>query len=96
MATENDDIIIDNTGEDMVADGDDMVDDGTLSDCFIIFKLNKGEMKNDPLLGPDLVKLTNAHNGSGKMKQELQLALEMDGKEAKSLKVVDGNIDFEI
>lgn len=96
MATDKDDILIDGNYEDIVVNGDDAVDDGELCDCYIIVRLNKGEVKSDPMLGPEIIKLMNAHNGSGKMKQQIGLALEMDGKEAGKLAIKDGNIDFSI
>jgi hypothetical protein len=96
MATVNDDILLDEDGDDLVRDGDWAVGDGTLDDCWIIFGLNKGTVKSDPLLGPNLQLMINAPTVPTTIKQALDLALEMDGKTPKKLDIVNGHIDFEI
>ncbi|MBL7902954.1 MAG: hypothetical protein JNK73_13235 [Bacteroidia bacterium] len=94
MALETNDIVLDADGEDLVKDGDFVVDDGKLDDCWIIFKLNKGGLKSDPILGPNLVTMMNGTTSN--MKSVLKLNLERDGKEVKKLEINEGNIDFEI
>jgi hypothetical protein len=96
MATENDDIILDQDGEDLVDNGDFVVDDGKLDDCLIILKTNKGEVKSDPMLGPNLIKMMNANVTTTDLKQEILLNLKMDSKEPKKLDIKDGNIDLSI
>lgn len=96
MATDNDDILLDDTGDDLVVDGDFAVGDGRLDDCLILFSLNKGEIKDEPFLGPNAVRLMNNHRGGMILRKELSIALRMDSKEYKKLEVVNGNIDFEL
>ena len=96
MATDNNDILIDADGDDIVKDGDVDIGDGTIDDCLIIFRTNKGDVKSDPLLGPNIIRMINAAQTPTEMKQELMLNLRMDAKEPKKLNIKDGNIDFEI
>ena len=96
MAKDSDDILIDDSGDEAVKDGDFNIDDGTLDDCYIIFRLNKGAWKSDVLIGPNLQLMINAALPKTDIKQEIAISLLRDGKEAKSLDIVDGNIEFEI
>ena len=96
MAKDNDDILLDSDGDESVADGDFAIGDGTLDDCYIIFKLNKGQWKSDVLIGANLQIMINAAKPKTDMKQQIAISLLRDGKEAKRLDIVNGNIDFEI
>lgn len=96
MATDNNDILLDDDGEDKVKDGDFAVGDGTIDDCFIIFRLNKGMLKGNVMMGPNLQLMINDNKPPTKIKQEMSLSLEMDGKTAKKLDIVNGVLDFEI
>lgn len=96
MATDNEDILLDDDGDDLVSGGDFVVADGKLDDCYIIFQLNKGALKGTPLMGPNLQLMINDSKPPTAIKQACDLSLQMDGKSAKSLEVVDGKIAFEI
>ncbi|HXU28018.1 MAG TPA: hypothetical protein VN698_12380 [Bacteroidia bacterium] len=92
----NVDILRDAAGDDLIRDGDFAIGDGTLDDCLIIFKLNKGALKSDPILGPELQKMINSKMSPTQIKQILLLNLKRDNKTPKTLNVVNGNIKLEM
>ena len=96
MATDNDDILIDNNGDEIIKNGDFAIGDGSLDDCFIIFKLNTGVLKSDPILGPNLITMMNKQGAQQEMKQALKLHLNRDKKTYKKLDIKDGKIVFEL
>lgn len=96
MVTDNNDILLDGDGDDQIGDGDFITGDGRLDDCGIIFRLNTGALKSDPVLAPNLITLINSKGGSGEIKKALRIHLERDSKLYKKLEVVNGVIDFEI
>lgn len=96
MATANYDILMTDDGDDLIEGGDFAVGDGTLDDCVCIFKLNSGSLKMDPVLGPNLVLMTNKNISAGDIKRELGLHLERDNKRYKSLSIKDGKIGIEL
>ena len=97
MATDNNnDILLDDDGDDAAEAGDFKIGDGTLDDCYTIFKLNSNALKYDPILAPNLIMMLNNKSSSLDIKQSLALALGRDNKKYKVLNVVNGVIDFEI
>lgn len=96
MATDNDDILLDSDGDDSIKNGDFELGDGTEDDCVIILKLNRGALKSDPLLGPNLVTMMNKKYGSSDIIQAVRIALERDAKRPKKLNVISGNINLEL
>jgi len=92
------DILLDNNGDEVIANGDFVLGDGQLDDCKIIFKLTTGSFKNDPILGPNLQKMINSTNvGVSEMKKALKLHLRRDGKEPTKLDITPtGEIKFEL
>lgn len=73
LLDENDDLLFDANGELVLGDCD-------LQEVGIIARINKGEVKSDPLLGPNLIELINANGGATAVKQRMKIALARDGK----------------
>ncbi|MBK5213357.1 MAG: hypothetical protein JJE55_06830 [Flavobacteriaceae bacterium] len=73
LLDENDDLLFDANGELVLGDCD-------LQEVGIIARINKGEVKSDPLLGPNLIELINANGGEAEVKQRMKIALARDGK----------------
>jgi hypothetical protein len=94
MIFENTDILLDENGDDLIKNGDYAVGDGVQDDCVIILKLNKGALKSDPLLGPNLVSMTNGKNTKSDMEQAVRISLERDGKRPTKVVLVDGKIQI--
>ena len=89
MATDNYDILLDDDGDDSIKNGDFEIGDGTEDDCVIILKLNRGTLKSDLLLGPNLTSMMNQKNGLSDLKQAIRIHLERDGKRAKNITITD-------
>ena len=97
MATGNTiDVLLDADFEDKIQNGDFAVGDGTLDDCLIIFKLNKGGLKSNVLIGPELQNMLNNTLSPSQIQQVLLLNLKMDGKVPKTLTVVNGQIKMKM
>lgn len=73
LLNENDDLLFDANGELVLGESD-------LQEVGIIARINKGEVKSDPLLGPNLIELINANGGAAEVKQRMKIALARDGK----------------
>lgn len=96
MVTDNIDVLLDDDGDDSFGNGDFQVGDGRVDDCAIIFRLNTGSLKSDPILAPNLIQMINRKNGSVEIEKALRINLERDNKRYKTLSVKNGEIDFEI
>lgn len=88
----NYDILLDEDGDDKVVNGDFAVGDGYEDDCLIICQLNKGVLKSEPMLGPNLILMINANKAPTEIKQDLRLALSSDGKDPQIVDIKEGNI----
>ena len=93
---DNVDILLDADGAFRVENGDFVIGDGTIDDCFIIMKLNTGALKSDPVLGINLIRMINSKQSTSEMKQTIQLHMARDNKNFKKLDIINGNIDFEL
>lgn len=96
MAKHNIDVLLDTDGDDLVRAGDFAIGDCIADDCLIIFKLNTGALKSDPLLAPNLIKLINDNSGSSSIQKALRINLQRDNKIFKRLNVNNGIIDFKL
>tara|TARA_R100001369_G_scaffold89325_1_gene126839 strand:- start:176 stop:478 length:303 start_codon:yes stop_codon:yes gene_type:complete len=74
----NDDVLFDDNGELILGET-------TLQEVGIIARLNKGDLKSDPLLGPNLIELINSNAPKSEIRQRLRLHLERDGKSLDDL-----------
>lgn len=74
LLDENDDLLFDSNGELVIGESD-------LQEVGIIARINKGEVKSDPLLGPNLIELIHANANQNEFKQRMKIALARDGKD---------------
>lgn len=74
LLDENDDLLFDSNGELVLGDCD-------LQEVGIIARINKGEVKSDPLLGPNLIELIHDNANKNELKQRMKIALARDGKD---------------
>ena len=81
LLDENDDIQFDTNGELVIGES-------TLQDVGIIARLNKGDLKSDPLLGPNLIELIHSNASRDEIVQRLRLHLERDGKNYEDLEAL--------
>ncbi len=81
MANRYKDILLDdNTGDLAIKGGDLFVGDSLDQEVGLILRLNQGELKSDPLLGPNLTSLLKGSDNE-RIKRKIKLNLELDGKQ---------------
>ena len=69
----------------MIRNGDFAVGESTLQEVGIILRMNPGELKSDPVLGPALVRYIKGRDDD-KIRQMARLHIERDGKNYEELK----------
>lgn len=75
------DLLLDETDDiQFDVNGELIYGDTTLQEVGLIARINKGELRNDPLLGPNLIELIKANGSKAEIKQRLKLHLERDEK----------------
>ena len=77
LHTEEDDLLIRN--------GDFAVGESEMQEVGIILRLNPGELKSDPVLGPALLRFIRGRDDA-RIRQLARLHLERDGKNYEQLK----------
>ena len=76
------------TNEDdlMIRNGDFVVGESQLQEVGILLRLNPGEIKNDPVLGPALIRFIKSDTPVDVIRQQARLHLERDGKNYEEIK----------
>lgn len=80
------DILLDNEDNVRIENGDFVVGECIDQEVSIILRLHKGELKEDPVLGCDLIRLINSNITETELKQIIKLQLARDGKSYDELK----------
>ncbi len=89
MAEIQKDIMLDDDNDLLILDGDFVIDESFEQDIRLILGLvSKGDLKSDPILSPELIRLINSKEGDSTIIQKVRLNLERDNKQV-------GNITFE-
>lgn len=70
----------------MIANGDFVTGESTMQEVGIILRLNPGELKSDPVLGPALIRFIKSDADADVVKQAARLHLERDGKNYDDIK----------
>jgi hypothetical protein len=66
--------------DDLLLNGDLVIGESFVQEVGIIVRLNQGELKSDPLLGPNLITMTNGKVSALEVKTKLKVHLERDNK----------------
>lgn len=74
----NDDLLIEN--------GDFVIGESLTQEVGIILRLNQGQLKSDPLLGPNLVRLINSKASTQDIQTMVKTHLARDGKDYEQVK----------
>ena len=74
------DILLDGNDDLLFKDGELVIGESLTQEVGIIVRLNQGELKEDPLLGPNLITLINSNASKAKIKQKVKIHLARDGK----------------
>lgn len=82
----NKDILLNDDDDLLIANGDFVIAESEMQEVGIILRLAKGELKNDPILGANLIQLMHAESNNNEMLQRAKLNLKRDGKDWRELK----------
>jgi len=85
MADEKD-ILLDSNDDLIFKDGDFAIGESLMQDVGIILRLNQGDLKSDPLLGPSLIQLEKTIEDADEFKERVKIHLKRDGKNYNKLK----------
>ena len=80
------DILLDNNDDLLIQNGDFVIEDSKWQEVGIIIRLNQGELKSDPVLGPSLIKKMKSNNSNLEIEEALRLHLKRDNKNYDELK----------
>ena len=80
------DILLDDQDRLRIENGDFVIGESTDQEVSLILRMNKGELKEDPLVGCDLIRLINSNTSETELKQIIRLQLARDGKSYNELK----------
>ncbi|MGB1307537.1 MAG: hypothetical protein ACPG6B_01405 [Oceanihabitans sp.] len=80
------DFLLDANDDILIANGDFVLGDSLTQDVGIILRLNQGELKSDPLLGPNLIRHINSNIDEVDLQTVVKLHLQRDGKDYEEIK----------
>lgn len=80
------DILLGENDDVQILNGDFVVGESLDQEVGLILRLNKGELKEDPIMGCDLIRLINSNITQPELKQIIKLQLARDGKSYDELK----------
>lgn len=82
----HEDLLLDDTDELLIRDGDLVIGESATQEVGIILRLNQGELKSDPLIGANLIRLINSNVAEAELRRQVKLHLERDGKNYNEIK----------
>lgn len=74
------DILLDSNDDLLIVNGDFAIGESTDQEVGILLRLNPGELKEDPLLGPGLIRLIQSQASEADIKRLVKVHLARDGK----------------
>lgn len=80
------DILLDENGDLLIVNGDLVISDSLTQEVAILLQLNKGELKEDPVLGTDLMKRLHGNISKAELQQILKIQFARDNKDFNELK----------
>lgn len=80
------DILLDVSDNLRIENGDFVIGDSVDQEVSLILRMHKGELKEDPLVGCDLITLLKSNVTNVELKQLIKLQLARDGKSYDELK----------
>lgn len=84
--TEEKDILMDSEDDLIFKDGDFAIGKSLTQEVGIILRLNQGDLKSDPLLGPNLIQLEKGVEDANEFKERVKIHMGRDGKNYNELK----------
>ena len=80
------DILLDDNGDLLISGGDFVIGESLDQEVAAILQMNKGDLKEFPVLGPNLVQLINSNTSAIELKQIIKTEFKRDGKSYQELK----------
>ncbi|WP_026725553.1 hypothetical protein [Flavobacterium sasangense] len=80
------DILLDDSDDLNIVNGDFVIGESTLQEVGIILRLNSGELRNDPVLAPNLIQLVNSASNDQEFEERVRLFLRRDNKNYEDIK----------
>lgn len=80
------DVLLDANNDLRIENGDFVIGDSLDQEVAALLQLRQGELKEDPLLGPDLFRLIHTNATEAELKQAVKMHLARDGKDYEDLK----------
>jgi len=80
------DILLDDSDDLNIVNGDFVIGESTLQEVGIILRLNSGELRNDPVLAPNLIQLVNSASKDQEFEERVRLFLRRDNKNYEDIK----------
>lgn len=84
--TFDNDILLNQENDIDIINGDLVIGESLLQEVAIIAQLNSGELKSDPILGPNLIQFNKSNAKRNEIEQRLRIHLARDGKEYNEIK----------
>ena len=82
------DIMLGEDGDLLIRNGDFVIGDSLTQEVSRILKMNKGELKSDPLLGCNMIELINSEASQTSIETVVKLNLKRDRKNYNDVKKV--------
>ncbi|HRY33391.1 MAG TPA: hypothetical protein P5531_10530 [Bacteroidales bacterium] len=86
------DFLLSDTGDVAVVKGDLVIAETFDQEVTLILQSYKGEFKQSPLLGPNLIRRIKSKSDSLSLKREVAISMEMDNKSLESLSIEDSSV----
>ena len=80
------DILLNSENDIDIVNGDLVIGESLLQEVAIITQLNSGELKSDPVLGPNLIQFNKSNAKRTEIDQRLRVHLARDGKDFNEIK----------
>lgn len=80
------DILLDNNGELLIRNGDFVIGESEMQEVGLLLELNQGGLKEDPILGPNLVTVIRGSQKEERVKRSVKTHLARDNKDYESIK----------
>jgi hypothetical protein len=82
----NFDFMLDNNDDLQIVNGDFVIGESILQEVGIIIRLNSGDLKSDPVLGPNLIQLINSKEDPQEFEERVRIHLARDNKNYEDIK----------
>ena len=80
------DILLDENGDLAIVNGDFVLGNSVDQEVEAVLTCNKGDVKEDPIFGSDLITLIKSNISEVEVKQTIKIQLKRDGKSYQELK----------